>query len=286
MIQLFTDTSANLPAEVVTQYRLAIIPFSYTVEGKEIRPDPEKDFDSRAYYNALREGVEVKTSMINPEAFQSALRVSLEKGDDVLYIGMSGGISGSAQAAVLAVQTLREEFPQRKIEAVDTLAASLGEGLLVIEAAERLRQGASFEEIVSYVLKERNRMCQYFTVDDLMYLKRGGRLGRVAAAFGTILKIKPLLTGDAEGKIVLCGRVRGRRLALTALADRYEALVWDKSAPVGIAHADDESEAAFLLAELKKRGLTGKCLMVGYEPVTGAHVGPGTVALFFFGKHK
>lgn len=199
---------------------------------------------------------------------------------------MSGGISGTAHAAAMAVQELQEEFPERKIAAIDTYAASLGEGLLVIEAARMLENGAPFSLIVEQISRRRHTMCQYFTVDDLAYLERGGRVSKAAAIVGTVLKIKPLLRGDEEGKIVLCGKTRGRKQSLTALADFYEKLVADKSEEIGIAHADDAAGAQFLLDALRQRGFTGECLTVCYEPVTGSHVGPGTVALFFQGIHR
>ena len=199
---------------------------------------------------------------------------------------MSGGISGTAHAAAMAVEELQEEFPERKIAAIDTYAASLGEGLLVLEAARMLENGAPFSLIVEQISQRRRTMCQYFTVDDLAYLERGGRVSKAAAIVGTVLKIKPLLRGDDEGKIVQCGKTRGRKQSLTALADFYEKLVADKSEEIGIAHADDEAGAQFLLDALRQRGFTGECLTVCYEPVTGSHVGPGTVALFFQGLHR
>ena len=181
---------------------------------------------------------------------------------------------------------LKEEFPERKVASIDTYAASLGEGLLVVEAARMLENGASFDEIVEKISQRRHEMCQYFTVDDLAYLERGGRVSKAAAIVGTVLKIKPLLRGDEEGKIVLCGKTRGRKQSLTSLADFYEKLVTNKTEEIGIAHADDAQSAQFLLDELRKRGFTGDCLTVCYEPVTGCHVGPGTVALFFYGVHR
>ena len=224
--------------------------------------------------------------MINIAGFLEPLREALAAGDDAIYIGMSGGISGTAHAASLAVEELKEEFPERKVASIDTYAASLGEGLLVVEAARMLESGASFDEIVEKISQRRHVMCQYFTVDDLAYLERGGRVSKAAAIVGTVLKIKPLLRGDEEGKIVLCGKTRGRKHSLTSLADFYEKLVTNKTEEIGIAHADDAQSAQFLLDELRKRGFTGDCLTVCYEPVTGCHVGPGTVALFFYGVHR
>ena len=286
MIRIFTDTSANLPAELVRQYGLTVIPFSYSINGVEAEQSAGREFDGAAFYSAMRAGAAVKTAMINIAGFLEPLREALAAGDDAIYIGMSGGISGTAHAASLAVEELKEEFPERKVASIDTYAASLGEGLLVVEAARMLENGASFDEIVEKISQRRHVMCQYFTVDDLAYLERGGRVSKAAAIVGTVLKIKPLLRGDEEGKIVLCGKTRGRKQSLASLADFYEKLVADKTEEIGIAHADDAECAQFLLDALRKRGFTGDCLTVCYEPVTGCHVGPGTVALFFYGVHR
>lgn len=286
MLQLFTDTSANLPVALTKQHHITVVPFSYTVDGKETDYPDDVDFDGAAFYGAMRRGAVVKTSMVNPDLMANYFERALSQGDDVLYVGMSGGISGTAHAAAMAVQELQEEFPERKIAAIDTYAASLGEGLLVLEAARMLENGAPFSLIVEQISQRRRTMCQYFTVDDLAYLERGGRVSKAAAIVGTVLKIKPLLRGDDEGKIVQCGKTRGRKQSLTALADFYEKLAADKTEEIGIAHADDEAGAQFLLDALRQRGFTGECLTVCYEPVTGSHVGPGTVALFFQGFHR
>lgn len=286
MLQLFTDTSANLPVALTKQHHITVVPFSYTVDGKETDYPDDVDFDGAAFYGAMRRGAVVKTSMVNPDLMENYFERALSQGDDVLYVGMSGGISGTNQSAMLAANELTEDFPKQQIAVIDTYAASLGEGLLVLEAAKLLEEGVALREIVKTIAKNRNTMCQYFTVDDLEYLKRGGRISRVASVVGTVFKIKPLLTGNSEGKIILCGKCRGRKQSLLTLAERYDELVADRSGTVGIAHADAPEDAAFLEDELRKRGFTGECITVYYEPVTGAHVGPGTVALFYPGTHK
>lgn len=286
MIKLFTDTSANLPVSLTDKYSVAVVPFTYTVNGESLPQHPSGDFNGESFYEAMRQGSAVKTSMVNAADFTEAFEKALSGGDDVLYVGMSGGISGTAQAASFAAGELKEKYPERKIAAIDTLAASLGEGLQVLEAARMIRDGAGFEEVRDRLLEKRNTMCQYFTVDDLKYLKAGGRISSAAAVVGTLLQIKPLLTGDAEGRIVSCGKARGRKAALTAIADKYAELCADKNDGAGIAHADSAADADFLENELRSRGFTGECLKVMYEPVTGSHVGPGTVALFFNGIHK
>ena len=211
---------------------------------------------------------------------------ALAQGDDVLYVGMSGGISGTAHAAALAAEELREKYPHAKIMTIDTYAASLGEGLQVLEAAELLRAGRSFEEVGDRILARRPHMCQFFTVDDLNYLKRGGRISGAAALVGSVLGIKPILRGDETGHIVSCGKVRGNKKAYAELADYFDKRALDKTARIGIAHADNREGTDYLLGLLRERGFTGECLEVYYEPVTGAHVGPGTVALFFYGTEK
>ena len=268
MLQLFTDTSANLPVALTKQHHITVVPFSYTVDGKATDYPDDADFDGAAFYGAMRRGAVVKTSMVNPALMANYFERALSQGDDVLYVGMSGGISGTAQAAVIAAGELTEKYPARKIVTIDTYAASLGEGLQV------------------HLLARRPHMCQFFTVDDLAYLKRGGRISSATALIGTVLSIKPILCGDETGHIVSCGKVRGMKRAYQELANYYDGRALDKSEMLGIAHADNEEGAQALIALLRDKGFTGECLNVVYEPVTGAHVGPGTVALFFYGKEK
>lgn len=284
MTQLFTDTSANLPVEIIDEYGIEVVPFSYTIDGVEYIP--EREFDGKAFYAAMRTGSEVKTSMVNAGTFIERFKAALDAGKDVLYIGMSGGISGTANAALMAKQELDEEYPDRKIVVIDTLAASLGEGLLVIKAAEQLRDGVALDAIEEDIRAQVPHMCQSFTVDDLKYLKKTGRVSGAAAIIGNVLSIHPILIGDYEGKIVVKSKVRGMKRTLDALAERYAELSLSKTETIGIAHADNEEGKAYLVQRLRDKGLTGKCLSVCYEPVTGSHVGPGTVALFFFGTDR
>lgn len=284
MIKLYTDTSANLPHELVINESIEVIPFGYTVNGR--MPDMTLPFDGASFYDSMRAGADVRTSMINPESYKNAFEKALANGDDVIYVGMSGGISGSAHSASLAADELREMYADRKIAVIDTLAASLGEGLQVIRAAELAKADGDFEKICGLLESEKKCMCQYFTVDDLKYLHRGGRLSRVAAAIGSLLNIKPILTGDEGGRIVSCGKARGKKAALSELANRYAKLSADRRATIGIAHGDDPAGAAQLLELLHEKGFEGECINVCYEPVTGSHVGPGTIALFFRGIHK
>ena len=284
MTQLFTDTSANLPVEIIDEYGIEVVPFSYTIDGVEYIP--EREFDGKAFYAAMRAGSAVKTSMVNAGTFIERFKTALDAGKDVLYIGMSGGISGTANAALMAKQELDEEYPDRKIVVIDTLAASLGEGLFVIKAAEQLKDGVALDKIEENIRAQVPSMCQSFTVDDLKYLKNTGRVSGAAAIIGNVLSIHPILIGDYEGKIVVKAKVRGMKRTLDALAERYAELALSKTENIGIAHADNEEGKAYLVQRLRDKGLTGKCLSVCYEPVTGSHVGPGTVALFFFGADR
>lgn len=286
MIKLFTDTSANLPVSIIREYGIEVVPFSYTVNGKEVPYSAETDFNGKAFYEAMRAGAEVKTSMINVSDFIAAFEQWIAKGDAVIYVGMSGGISGTAHSAKLAAEELLEKYPAAKIAAIDTYAASLGEGFLVIETAKMIERGDPFLKIVKKIELLRKNMCQFFTVDDLAYLRKGGRISGAAAVVGTVLNIKPILRGDENGKIVLCGKIRGFNKSMEALANKYDELVFDKTADVGIAHADNPEGAQRLEDILRAKGFSGELLKVVYEPVTGSHVGPGTIAMFFMGEHK
>lgn len=285
MIKLFTDSSANLPRELTSKYGITVIPFSVIYENGECHSATE-DFDCTDFYARMRKNEKITTSMINTETYESYFEKELISGNDIIYMGMSGGISGAMHAAEQAKDTLTQKYPKSKITVIDTFGASLGEGLLVLDGAKMLSSGVAYEDVTDFILTKRNTVCQYFTVDNLEYLKRGGRIHGAVATVGNLLDVKPLLTGDSEGHIVSCGKVRGRNKALRELAKKFALLAADKGGTVGIAHADGLSSAETLLKMLKEFEFTGECITVCYEPVTGAHVGPGTVALFFNGIRK
>ena len=283
---LSCDSTTDLTLAQYAALDLHYVSLHFLLDGKEYPDDYGQSLPMKTFFDAMAAGATTGTSQVTTGEFELYFRQFLEQGSDILHVSLSSGLSGCYHSACAARDMLLEEFPERKIAAIDTYAASLGEGLLVIEAARMLENGAPFSLIVEQISRRRHTMCQYFTVDDLAYLERGGRVSKAAAIVGTVLKIKPLLRGDDEGKIVQCGKTRGRKQSLTALADFYEKLVADKSEEIGIAHADDAAGAQFLLDALRQRGFTGECLTVCYEPVTGSHVGPGTVALFFQGIHR
>ena len=239
-------------------------------------------FDAKAFYTAMRNGEKVTTSQIPPQRFVDYLRPMLERGEDVLFVSMSSGISGSYASSKIAANQLSEEFPDRKILTVDTYSASLAEGIVVMRAVECREQGMSIEETYKLLRALRHRVAQIFTVGDLRYLKRTGRLSNLEAAVGTVLQIKPLLKGDPEGKIVCFAKVRGRQKAIEAIAKRYEELVVEpETQTVCISHADCEADAQILASLLRRSKKPKDILIVDYEPVTGSHVGPGALALFF-----
>jgi len=284
MFTIITDTSANLPAPLLAREEIDVIPFSYFTEGEERTCLDTEAFDDKAYYGMIRAGGRVTTSQITPQSYLERFAPALEQGGDILFISMSSGISGSFASAGTAARLLRERYPDRTIRLVDTLGASLGEGLLVLEALQYREQGKTVHETADLLEQRCQSMCQIFTVDDLMHLRRNGRLSSAGAILGTVLGVKPLLKGDTCGRIVTCGKVRGRRNAVRALAEHYDRLVRSpETQTVGIAHADCPEDAALLAELLNRNNPPRDILTVKYEPVTGSHVGPGALALFFFG---
>ena len=281
---IFTDTSANLTSELVDRYSLRVIPFSYFIDGKEYTSEDPSEFDGREFYDRMRDGVMPTTSQINPQRYIDYMEPVLAEGHDVLYVGMSSGISGSFASSKIAAAHLMSQYPERKIRLIDTMGASMGEGLHVLRAAQLREEGRTIDETEAAVRAYRNRLYQVFTVDDLMHLKRSGRLSGIGAAIGTALGIKPLLKGNEHGKIVNFATVRGRRKSIKALADKYAALaVRPATQTIAIAHADCPEDAAYLAELIMAHTPPEEIISVCYEPVTGSHVGPGTLALFFEG---
>lgn len=281
---IVTDTSANLDSAYLKAHAVTVVPFTFLVGDEEHTCIDTAAFDGAAYYNAMRTGTSVRTSQVTPQRYIEHLRPLLEGGNDVLYIGMSSGISGSFSSASMAAKELRKEFPVRTILLVDTLSASLGEGLLVMRALDCREQGCTLEETASLLDRLRHSMCQVFTVEDLKYLRATGRISNIKAALAAVLHIKPILKGNAEGKIVCAEKVRGRKRSIETLAAQYDEYVRNADAQtIGIAHADCPEEAEQLGKLLCRYNPPKRILTVCYEPVTGAHVGPGTLALFFLG---
>ena len=282
MVCIMTDNAANLPPELREQYNIRELCLTYTVDGRLI--DGSAPFDGHDFYEAMRRGAEVKTSMISPAAARDAIEPALAAGDDVLFLGISGGVSGTCWGVGLIAQELTAEYPSRRVQVLDTRGASLGEGLVVLEAAQMAQQGADMDTIIARAETLCGKMRQHFMVDDLKFLRKGGRLSGAAALAGTLLQIKPILQGDENGKIVVRTKERGRKKAMDTLVALYNELVEDKSAPVGLSHAAAPAEALHLTTLLRQSGCTGPILTVCHEPVTGAHVGPGMLAMYFYSE--
>ena len=281
---IITDSTANLTQKLIKENSVIEIPFPYFTEGKEPSFCTLEEFDDVKYYTDIKNGLKVTTSQINRQKYIDFFRPSLENGRDILFIGLSSGISGSFTSATMAREQLAEEFPDRKVELIDSLGASLGEGLLVLQAAKHRADGIQLTETAEKIIDLRERMYQVFTVDDLMHLKRTGRLSNAGAVIGTVLGIKPLLKGNSEGKIVAFEKIRGRARTISAMAEKYFSLVKNAEAQtVGIAHASCKEDAEQLANLIREKLPPKEILIVKYEPVTGSHVGPGALALFFEG---
>ena len=285
MYEIITDTSANLDVALLRQQGIGVIPFSFYIDGQETRCTDTEQFDTKAFYDGMRRGTPVTTSQLTPQRYLDCFAPLLAAGRDILFVGMSSGISGSYASARMAAAQLQEEFPQRKLRLVDTLSASLGEGLQVLKAAEYRTAGIDLDTAADRLLEERHRMCQVFTVEDLRYLRRSGRISNLKAAVGTVLQIKPMLKGDPQGQIVCFAQVRGRKKSIEVLAEQYDRYIEDaENETVAIVHADCPQEAEELARLLQRNHPPRKILTACYEPMTGSHVGPGALALFFYGK--
>ncbi|MCR4576571.1 MAG: DegV family protein [Clostridiales bacterium] len=282
--KVLTDTSANLPTPLLKQRDIGVIAFFYYIDGSEYSCLDTEKFDSKAFYDSIRGGTKVSTSLISPDKYRQAFEKYVSAGDDVVYVGMSSGISGSFSVAVSVANELMEQYPDRRIETVDTIGASLGEGFFALMAADARDAGKDARETAEELRSKVPEMCQVFTVDDLMHLRNTGRLSNAAAWVGTVLNIKPLLKGNTEGKIVSFAKALGRRRSIDMIADRYDKLVRNsESQVIGIAHADCPADVEYLIKLLNKKHPPKDIMVVDYEPVTGSHVGPGALALFFMG---
>ncbi len=282
--KVLTDTSANLPTPLLKQRDIGVIAFCYYIDGSEYSCLDTEKFDSKAFYDSIRGGTKVSTSLISPDKYRQAFEKYVSAGDNVVYVGMSSGISGSFSVAVSVANELMEQYPDRRIETVDTIGASLGEGFFALMAADARDAGKDARETAEELRSKVPEMCQVFTVDDLMHLRNTGRLSNAAAWVGTVLNIKPLLKGNTEGKIVSFAKALGRRRSIDMIADRYDKLVRDgENQTVGIAHADCPEDVEYLIKLLNKKHPPRDIMLVDYEPVTGSHVGPGALALFFMG---
>ena len=285
---LFTDSSCDLPLHLAEEMQLTVLPLTLHMDGSDYKNYlDERDITYPDFYAALPKAQSVKTSATNTQAFIEAMEPVLDAGQDILYIGFSSALSGTCNAGFQAAAELREKYPDRKIYCVDSLCASMGEGLLVTLADQKRRTGASIEEVRDYVEDTKLHVCHWFTVDDLNHLKRGGRVSATAAFLGTMLDIKPIMHVDNAGRLIPVDKQRGRKASVRRLADEMQRLAINPAEQkVYISHGGCEEDAKTLANIIRERmGTTD--ITIGYVgPVIGAHSGPGTLALFFLGTER
>lgn len=285
---VFTDGCSNLPNRLLTELDIRVLPCSYVLDGVPGTYNGDIDaFDTHDFYDKLRNGSTLKTSLLNTHLFLTHFRPELSAGKDVVYVGMSSGISGTIQAARIAAEELMDEFPQRTVRVVDSLGAGFGPGLLSCRASELRSEGKSAGEAADILDQAVPHLLQYFTVDDLNFLKRTGRVSGATAAIGTVLNIKPLLWGDPTGHIVALKKCRGRKKAIDEIVELYRSkAIHPETQRIAISHGDCPEEAELLAKRVCEICQPRELIICPHEPFTGAHVGPGMLALFFFGESR
>ena len=283
---ILTDSSCDFTPALAEETGVKILSLSFLLDGKSYKNDVHgSDIPFDIFYSQLRDKKEVKTSAVNQEAFRVFMQTELDAGKDLLYIGFSSGLSSTYNAGAVVARQLAEENPERKVYAVDSLCASLGQGLLVYLAAKKKAEGADIDEVRDYCENIKLNVCHQFTVDDLMFLKRGGRVSVVTAVAGTMLAIKPVLHVDNEGHLINIAKARGRRASIHALFDKMKATYTGEVKHVFISHGDCLEDAEYLASLIREE--FGIDSVIGYVgPVIGAHSGPGTLALFYIGSER
>lgn len=282
---LFTDSGSDIPPALLAEWGVGYQPLTFRFDhiDKDFSND---DMDIKEFYKLMREGHIAKTSAVASAAFEENFEKLLADGKDILYLAFSSGLSGTCGNGRVAAEDAAAKYPDRKIIVVDTLAASAGEGLLVWLAVQKKKSGASMEEVAQYIEDIKLHLCHWFTVDDLVYLKRGGRVSAAAALVGGMLQIKPVMHVDNEGHLIKMSTVRGRKNSIQALADHYKASVMDKTAPVFICQGDCREDADKLAALVVEAGGPQPEQIVFTGSVIGSHSGPGTLALFYLGTER
>ena len=293
MFQIVVDSAANIPAELVKRYDIRVISFVNYVNGKKVvcfDPDltPEEErAKGKEYYDAVRAGADVKTGLVSSGDFEDLFRSILEAGDDILYFSLSKNISGTYNSARIAAEELSENFPDRKIRLIDALNASLAQGILAIYASEMRAGGKSLDETADILATYPAKMNGVFTVGDLKYLSKTGRISSSAALVGNLLSIKPILRGNKDGFIVQFKKCRGRKSALNTLVSLVcDNIVNPEEQIIGIAHADAYENSLYVMEEIRKRVKLRGFINTSYDYCTGSHVGPDTIALFFMAKDR
>lgn len=285
---LFTDSFSNLPGGLLRSLDIRVLPCTFLMDGEQVHYNGDIDaFDAKTYYDGMRQGKKITTSLTNTALFKEYFTPALQEGLDVVYVGLSSGVSGTLQAARIAALELMEEFPERRVRVVDSLGAGLGTGILTCRGADLRNEGKTADETADALDQETLKLCEYFTVGDLVYLKRTGRVSATTAALGNVLNIKPLLYGDYEGHIVACAKCRGRKKAIDAIVEKYRTKAVDpENNRVAISHGDCPEEAQELARRVCEIAQPRELILCPHEPLTGSHVGPGMLALFFFGDSR
>ena len=283
--QIITDSCCDFPTPMYETLGLRFVPLSVEFRGET--NDDRNDDSLKEMYDGLRSGQAAKTSAVNPSRWGEVIEPALSAGQDVLVLAFSSGLSTTYQSAVIAAEELGEKYPDRTIRVVDTLCASMGQGLLVWYACKKRDEGLSLDALYSWVMENRLHLCHWFTVDDLMYLKRGGRISAATALVGTMLQIKPLLHVDDEGHLISMAKARGRKAAIDALVRKAQELGagYDNST-MFISHGDCREDAEYLAQQLKEKCGVKEVVISYVGAVIGSHSGPGTLALFFLGSHR
>lgn len=285
---IITDSSCDLPDSLVKELELEVLPLAFIMDGRTYRNYPDnRDMSPAEFYNKEREGSMATTNAVNVGEAGDAIEAVLKQGKDVLVLAFSSGLSTTCNSFQIAAGDLEGQYPGRKVYVVDTLCASLGQGMLVYQAARLRQQGKTIEEVRDWAEANKLRQCHWFTVDDLFFLKKGGRVSAATAVVGTMLQIKPVMHVDNDGHLIKVGTARGRKASLSALVDKVGELADDPaSQTMFISNSACQDDAQFVADEIKKRYGTKEIIINSIGPVIGAHTGPGCVALFFMGAHR
>lgn len=284
---IITEVTCDLPQSYLKEHKIITMPLTYTLDEKEYDGTHENSLSSKDFYDKLRTGMMAKTAQISPEKAATFFENEIKKGNDILYIGFSSGLSGCYQSGTIAREELLEKFPDSKIICIDSRCASLGQGLLVDYAVKKKKEGMSIDELGKEIEAIKLNVCHYFTVDDLNHLYRGGRVSKTAAVFGTMLGIKPVMHVDNEGKLIPIGKVRGRKASLDEVARKMGTKLSVYKNPYAyISHGDCIDDAKYVAEQVKKLYGIKTEFIENVGPVIGSHSGPGTIALFFIGSDR
>lgn len=286
--KIITDSTCDLPSTVIKELDVHVIPMEYILDGVSHFQDLEDEGEKTAsFYGSLREGKVSSTSMINTARFMGVFEPYLKAGQDILHVSFSSALSGSYNASRMAAEELKELYPERQILVLDSIAASIGQGLLVYHAVLKKRQGLSLEELYEWLEENKKKICHWFTVEDLMHLKRGGRISALSANIGTALNIKPILSVNMEGKLVNLGKVMGRKKSLSELIVKMKSCAETaENQVVIIGHGDSLKDAEFLSTKLKNELHVKEVIMTQIGPIIGSHTGPGMIGLTFVGERE